>query len=83
MPSTQMRDVKDIKDLVLEQKMDANVKRSEVNLSRRKFMNGDIGMIMPIDLIPVIPGDSFNLSCRYIISNNISYNINIKSFFHN
>ena len=68
MPSTQMRDVKDIKDLVLEQKMDANVKRSEVNLSRRKFMNGDIGMIMPIDLIPVIPGDSFNLSCRYIIN---------------
>ena len=68
MPSTQMRDVKDIKDLVLEQSMDAKVSRSEVNLSRRKFMNGDIGMIMPIDLIPVIPGDSFNLSCRYIIN---------------
>lgn len=68
MPSTQMRDVKDIKDLVLEQSMDAKVSRSEVNLSRRKFMNGDIGMIMPIDLIPVIPGDNFNLSCRYIIN---------------
>ena len=68
MPSTQMRDVKDIKDFVLEQSMDAKVDRSEVNLSRRKFMNGDIGMIMPIDLIPVIPGDSFNLSCRYIIN---------------
>ena len=68
MPSTQMRDVKDIKDLVLEQSMDAKVSRSEVNLSRRKFMNGDIGMIMPIDFIPVMPGDSFNLSCRYIIN---------------
>ena len=68
MPSTQMRDVKDIKDLVLEQSMDPKVSRSEVNISRRKFMNGDIGMIMPIDFIPVIPGDSFNLSCRYIIN---------------
>nr|DAH60928.1 MAG TPA: Major capsid protein [Microviridae sp.] len=68
MPSTQMRDVKDIKDLVLEQSMDPKVGRSEVNLSRRKFMNGDIGMIMPIDLIPVIPGDNFNLSCNYIIN---------------
>lgn len=68
MPSTQMRDVKDIKDLVLEQSMDAKVDRSEVNLSRRKFMNGDIGMIMPIDFFPVIPGDSLNLSCRYIIN---------------
>lgn len=68
MPSTQMRDVKDIKDLVLEQSMDAKVSRSEVNLSRRKFMNGDIGMIMPIDFFPVLPGDSFNLSCRYIIN---------------
>ena len=68
MPSTQMRDVKDIKDLVLEQSMDAKVDRSEVNLSCRRFMNGDIGMIMPIDIIPVIPGDSLNLSCRYIIN---------------
>lgn len=68
MPSTQMRDVKNIKDLVLEQSMDPKVGRSEVNLSRRKFMNGDIGMIMPIDFIPVIPGDNFNLSCRYIIN---------------
>ena len=68
MPSTQMRDVKDIKDLVLEQSMDAKVDRSEVNLSRRKFMNGDIGMIMPIDFFPVLPGDSLNLSCRYIIN---------------
>lgn len=68
MPSTQMRDVKNIKDLVLEQTMSAKVSRSEVNLSRRKFMNGDIGMIMPIDFFPVIPGDSFNLSCRYIIN---------------
>lgn len=68
MPSTQMRDVKDIKDLVLEQSMDAKVDRSEVNLSRRKFMNGDIGMIMPIDFFPVLPGDSFNLACRYIIN---------------
>lgn len=68
MPSTQMRDVKNIKDLVLEQSMNPKVSRSEVNLSRRKFMNGDIGMIMPIDFFPVIPGDSFNLSCRYIIN---------------
>lgn len=68
MPSTQMRDVKNIKDLVLEQTMDAKVSRSEVNLSRRKFMNGDIGMIMPIDFFPVIPGDSLNINCRYIIN---------------
>ncbi|UXR08096.1 major capsid protein [Bacteriophage N118_L5885_C67.5] len=68
MPSTQMRDVKDIKDLVLEQTMDAKVDRSEVNISRRKFMNGDIGMIMPIDIFPVLPGDSFNINCRYILN---------------
>lgn len=68
MPSTQMRDVKDIKDLVLEQSMDTKVDRSEVNISRRKFMNGDIGMIMPIDFFPVLPGDSFNINCRYIIN---------------
>lgn len=68
MPSTQMRDVKDIKDLVLEQTMDAKVDRSEVNISRRKFMNGDIGMIMPIDFFPVLPGDSLNISCRYILN---------------
>lgn len=68
MPSTQMRDVKDIKDLVLEQSMDAKVDRSEVNISRRKFMNGDVGMIMPVDFFPVLPGDSFNINCRYIIN---------------
>lgn len=68
MPSTQMRDVKDIKDLVLEQSMDAKVDRSEVNISRRKFMNGDIGMVMPIDFFPVLPGDSLNVNCRYIIN---------------
>lgn len=68
MPSTQMRDVKDIKDLVLEQSMDSKVDRSEVNISRRKFMNGDIGMIMPIDFFPVLPGDSFNINCRYVIN---------------
>nr|DAH73127.1 MAG TPA: Major capsid protein [Microviridae sp.] len=68
MPSTQMRDVKDIKDLVLEQTMDPKVGRSEVNISCRKFMNGDIGMIMPIDIFPVIPGDSLNIACRYIIN---------------
>ena len=68
MPSTQMRDVKDIKDLVLEQTMEPKVSSSQVNLSRRKFMNGDIGMIMPIDFFPVMPKDSFNISCRYIIN---------------
>lgn len=68
MPSTQMRDVKNIKDLVLEQSMDAKVDRSEVNISRRKFMNGDVGMVMPIDFFPVLPGDSLNVNCRYIIN---------------
>ena len=71
MPSTQMRDVKDIKDLVLEQTMDAKVDRSEVNISRRKFMNGDLGMIMPIDFFPVLPGDSLNINCRYIINTEV------------
>ena len=68
MPSTQMRDVKDIKDLVLEQTMEPKVSSSQVNLSRRKFMNGDIGMIMPIDFFPVMPKDSLNISCRYVIN---------------
>lgn len=67
MPSTQMRDVKDIKDLVLEQSMDVNVPRSEVNLSRRKFMNGDIGMIHIVDMFPVQPRDSLNVSFDWII----------------
>lgn len=68
MPSTQMRDVKNIKDLVLEQTMEPKVSSSQVNISRRKFMNGDIGMIMPIDFFPVMPKDSFNISCRYVIN---------------
>lgn len=68
MPSTQMRDVKNVKDLVLEQTMEPKVSSSQVNLSRRKFMNGDVGMIMPIDFFPVMPKDSFNISCRYIIN---------------
>ena len=67
MPNTQMHDVKDMKDLVLEQSMDAKVPRSEVNISRRKFMNGDIGMIMVADMFPIQPGDSLNLSCDWII----------------
>lgn len=37
------------------------VKSSSFDLSRMRHLNGVIGAIMPIDWLPVFPGDAFNL----------------------
>lgn len=44
-----------------------NPARSKFDLSRKMFTTLDIGGIYPIDVIPTLPGDDFELSCRYQI----------------
>lgn len=44
-----------------------NPPRSKFDLSRKMFTTLDIGGIYPIDVIPTLPGDDFDLSCRYQI----------------
>lgn len=42
-----------------------NPPRSKFDLSRKLFTTLDIGGIYPVDVIPTLPGDDFELSCRY------------------
>ena len=44
-----------------------NPPRSKFDLSRKMFTTLDIGGIYPVDVIPTLPGDDFDLSCRYQI----------------
>lgn len=44
-----------------------NPSRSKFDLSRKMFTTLDIGGIYPVDVIPTLPGDDFDLSCRYQI----------------
>ena len=44
-----------------------NPPRSKFDLSRKVFTTLDIGGIYPIDVISTLPGDDFELSCRYQI----------------
>lgn len=44
-----------------------DVKRSKFDLSRKHLFTADVGMIIPIDIIPTLPNDDFDISVRYMI----------------
>lgn len=45
----------------------AKVRRSQFPLSRKRNFTLDPGALVPIDLIETVPGDSFKISCEYLI----------------
>ena len=44
-----------------------NIQRSKFDLSRKNLFTADVGMIIPIDIIPTLPNDDFDISIRYMI----------------
>lgn len=67
MPITQMRNGLTAENSIFSQKPNVKVSRSKFDLGRLNCFTSDIGMIVPVDLIPTLPGDIFNLSCQYKI----------------
>ena len=67
MPVSLMRNGLTAENSIFSQKPSINVKRSKFDLSRLNCFTSDIGMLVPIDLIPTLPGDVFDLSCQYQI----------------
>lgn len=67
MPISQMRNGLTAGNSIFSQKPQVNVGRSKFDLSRLNCFTSDIGMIVPVDLIPTLPGDDFKLSCQYKI----------------
>ena len=45
----------------------AEVQRSKFDLSRKHLLTGDVGMVIPIDIIPTLPTDDFDIYIRYMI----------------
>lgn len=50
---------------IFSQKPSIKVSRSKFDLSRLNCLSGDIGTLIPVDLIPTLPNDDFDLSCQY------------------
>lgn len=67
MPVSLMRNGLTAENSIFSQKPSINVKRSKFDLSRLNCFTSDIGMLVPVDLIPTLPGDVFDLSCQYQI----------------
>lgn len=67
MPVSLMRNGLTAENSLFSQKPSVNVKRSKFDLSRLNCFTSDIGMLVPVDLIPTLPGDVFDLSCQYQI----------------
>lgn len=67
MPITQMRNGLTAENSIFSQKPNVKVSRSKFDLGRLNCFTSDVGMIVPVDLIPTLPGDIFNLSCQYKI----------------
>ena len=44
-----------------------DIQRSKFDLSRKYLFTADVGMIIPIDIIPTLPNDDFDISIRYMI----------------
>ena len=44
-----------------------DIQRSKFDLSRKNLFTADVGMIIPIDIIPTLPNDDFDISIRYMI----------------
>lgn len=67
MPISQMRNGLTAEKSLFSQRPNIKVSRSKFDLSRLNDFTCDIGMIVPVDLIPTVPGDSYNLDCQYKI----------------
>lgn len=44
-----------------------DIQRSKFDLSRKNLFTADVGMIIPVDIIPTLPNDDFDISIRYMI----------------
>ena len=42
-----------------------DIQRSKFDLSRKNLFTADVGMIIPIDIIPTLPNDDFDISVKY------------------
>ena len=67
MPVTAMRNGLTAENSIFSQKPTIKVPRSRFDLGRLNCFTSDIGMIVPVDLIPTLPNDDFDLSCQYKI----------------
>lgn len=67
MPVSQMRNGLTAENSIFSQKPNVKVSRSKFDLSRLNCFTSDIGMIVPVDIIPTLPNDDFDLSCQYKI----------------
>lgn len=67
MPTTQLQERTGTDSGIFGLKTKKNPPRSKFDLSRKMFTTLDIGGIYPVDVIPTLPGDDFELSCRYQI----------------
>ena len=67
MPVSLMRNGLTAENSIFSQKPNIHVPRSRFDLSRLNVFTSDIGMIVPVDLIPTLPNDDFDLYCQYKI----------------
>lgn len=67
MPVSLMRNGLTAENSLFSQRPSVKVPRSKFDLSRLNCFTNDIGMLVPVDLIPTLPDDDFDLSCQYKI----------------
>ena len=60
-----MRNGLSAENSIFSQKPSIKVGRSKFDLSRLNCFTGDIGELIPVDIIPTLPNDDFDLSCQY------------------
>lgn len=73
---------------IFSQKPDVKYSRSRFDLGRLLTFTSDIGMIVPVDLIPTYPRDEFDLGCQYqidfrpmVVTSLTSYKVKVHYFF--
>lgn len=64
MPSL-MRSGLTAENSIFSQKPSVSVPRSRFNLGRLNSFTSSLGMIVPVDVFPTLPGDEFDLSAQY------------------
>ena len=67
MPISQMRNGLTAENSIFSQKPSIKVPRSKFDYGRLNLFTSDIGMIVPVDLIPTLPNEDYDLSCQYKI----------------
>ena len=67
MPVSLMRNGLTAESNIFSQRPDVRYPRSRFDLSRLNDFTSDIGMIVPVDIIPTFKGDEFDLGCQYQI----------------